>query len=410
MAVSSKGRSPFSPGAPVPADLFVGRAEQIRQIVDRGVKQVAAGKPMAFFVEGEYGIGKSSIAHFVRWLAARDYGIFGIYAPLGSASELKDVGEIVLQRTIHAGYLDPTKWESLKDKLAKYVGQQQLSLAGFGLNLNLAALKADAPQIATHLGLLSFLGDVLERLSKTGQQAKGIMLVLDEINGLAATREFSLFLKSLWDANAADPERQLPLLLMLCGTPERKLEMIQQHEPVGRIFDLVRIEPLSGEEMGAFFRKAFDSVHMTVDDDAMGELKDFSAGFPRIMHLVGDACYWLDTDGRISKDDALNGVIQAAEELGRKFVDAKVYDALQSKDYHNILRKIGQLNPVTTVFTREQVLGGLSESERGKFDNFLTKMKSLNVIRGGAVRGEYEFTMRMVRLYIWLRSRRPEQH
>jgi hypothetical protein len=102
-------------------------------------------------------------------------------------------------------------------------------------------------------------------------------------------------------------------------------------------------------------------------------------------------------------------VIRAAEELGRKFVDTKVYDALQSKDYRNILRKIGQLNPTTTVFTREQAQAGLSDSERRKFDNFLNKMKGLGVIKGGAVRGEYEFTMRMVRLYIWLRSKRPER-
>lgn len=406
--VPSKGRSPFSPGAPVIPELFVGRTEQIEQIVDRGIKQVIAGKPMAFFIEGEYGIGKSSVANLIRWVAAREYGIFGIYAPLGSASDLKDVAEIILQQTIRAGYLDQTRWESLRDKLAKYVGQQQLSLVGFGLNLNFDALKTDAPQIATHLGLLDFLGDVLARLSSASQQAKGIMLVLDEINGLAATREFSLFLKSLWEANAADPERQLPLLLMLCGTAERKLEMIQQHEPVGRIFDLVRIEPLSAEEMEAFFRKAFGSVQMTVDQGAMEELKHFSAGFPRLMHLIGDACYWVDTDGVITEDEAVTGVIGAAEELGRKFVDAKVYDALQSKDYHNILRKIGQLSPSTTTFTRGQALAGLSDPEKQKFDNFLTKMKNLHVIRGAGVRGEYEFTNRMVRLYIWLRSRRKQ--
>jgi hypothetical protein len=161
--------------------------------------------------------------------------------------------------------------------------------------------------------------------------------------------------------------------------------------------------------MAAFFHKAFESVQMAVDDDALKVLKRYSAGFPRIMHLVGDTCYWLDRDGRISIDDARDGVIGAAEELGRKFVDAQVYDALQSRDYRSTLRKIGKLPPATMTFTREQALAGLSESERRKFDNFLTKMKHLKVIRSGAVRSEYEFTMRMVRLYIWLRSRAPEQ-
>lgn len=408
MAGLTKNMSPFSPNKPVQAELFVGRRNQIKRIVERGVVQVAAGKPMAFFVEGEYGIGKSSIANLVRWLAERDFGLFGVYAPLGGAKDLRDVAEIILQRVIRAGYFDPTKWEALKNKLAKYVGDQQVSLFGFDLNLNLAALKSDAPQIATHFGLLTFLSDVLARLRSANANTKGVMLVLDEINGIAGNPDFAMFLKSLWDANVAEPNRQLPLMLVLCGTKERRFEMMDKHEPVERIFDLVQINPLEKAEMEDFFKKAFGGGQMTVDPDALEFMARYSAGFPRIMHLVGDAAYWLDTDGRVSLDDATAAVMAAAEELGRKFVDAKVYDALQSTDYQAILRKIGQLSHDATVFDRKAVLAGLTESQRGKFDNFLTKMKQLNVIRQGTVRGEYEFTMRMVRLYIWLRSLPPK--
>jgi hypothetical protein len=46
-------------------------------------------------------------------------------------------------------------------------------------------------------------------------------------------------------------------------------------------------------------------------------------------------------------------------------------------------------------------------AERGKFDNFLQKMKGLKVIRSGESKGEWVFNLRMVRLYIWLQS--PEK-
>jgi DNA-binding NtrC family response regulator len=78
MARAPKGRSPFYPGQPVPGELFVGRAAQIEHIMTRGVGQVAAGKPVAIFVQGEYGIGKSSVAGFVQWLAEREHGFHGI--------------------------------------------------------------------------------------------------------------------------------------------------------------------------------------------------------------------------------------------------------------------------------------------------------------------------------------------
>ena len=53
-------------------------------------------------------------------------------------------------------------------------------------------------------------------------------------------------------------------------------------------------------------------------------------------------------------------------------------------------------------FSRADVASGLTPSEKRKFDNFLQRMKRLQVIRSGDVAGEYVFNVRMVRLYIWL--------
>ncbi len=70
-----KGKSPFYPGQPVPVELFVGRSDQIKRIMIRGVKQVASGKPVAMYIQGEYGIGKSSIGGFTQWLAEKNDGL-----------------------------------------------------------------------------------------------------------------------------------------------------------------------------------------------------------------------------------------------------------------------------------------------------------------------------------------------
>jgi len=58
------------------------------------------------------------------------------------------------------------------------------------------------------------------------------------------------------------------------------------------------------------------------------------------------------------------------------------------------------------------VASGLTETEKKKFNNFLQKMKRLQVLRSGDVQGEYIFNVRMVRLYIWLQSsaRKPSTH
>lgn len=401
MADISKGKSPFYPGQPVPVEFFTGRTAQIERIITRGVSQVANGKPVAMFIQGEYGIGKSSIAGFTQWIAEKDYGLHSVYAPLGGAQNIEDVGAAVLAAVVRSGVFDPNKSERLRNWLAKYIGKQEL----YGFTLNLEALRNDGPTLATPFGILGFFSEVRERLKESG--IRGVFLVLDEINGIASESQFAHFIKGLVDTNAMS-RSPLPLFLMVCGVEDRRREMIQKHQPVDRIFDIVEINPMSPQEMAEFFTKAFSSVQITIDSAAMETMIHYSAGFPKIMHLVGDAAYWTDKDGTIDRMDALSAVLNAAEEVGKKYVDQQVYKELRSDDYRSILAKIAKMGPDVMTFTKTQVASDLTTSEARKFNNFLQRMKRLNVIRSGNTKGEYLFNLRMVRLYIWLDSIRKE--
>ncbi|MGH7495476.1 MAG: hypothetical protein ACREOO_24215 [bacterium] len=191
---------------------------------------------------------------------------------------------------------------------------------------------------------------------------------------------------------------------MLCGVEERRREMIRHHQPVERIFDIVEILPMSSDEMKDFFEKAFKSVNIRVEAEAMPMLTKYSAGFPKIMHLVGDAAFWLDQDNIISEDDALQAVITAAMEVGKKYVDQQIYKTLRSADYRSILDKLAATAGDSMSFMKAEIEAELTETQRKKLNNFLQKMKKLQVIRAGDVRGEYVFNQRMVRLYIGLQS------
>ncbi len=392
----SKGRSPFFPGQPVPFELFAGRTEQIKHILERGVGQVANGKPITMFVQGEYGIGKSSIAGFVQHFAELAFGLHSIYAPLSGAVTLDEVGSTILEATLRSGALNPTRSEKIRQWLSTYIGEQTL----FGFTIHAEKLKNDAPSITK--GLLPFFHEIMKRLSDTG--VKGIFLVLDEINGITRSPDFAHFIKGIVDTNAMSKDRPVPLLLMLCGVEERRREMIRNHQPIDRIFDVIEIKVMSQSEMEEFFNKAFNSVQMLVKREAMQLMIEHSAGFPKIMHLIGDAAYWLDQDGIIDRNDAVNAIIQAADEVGKKYVDQQIYRALRSKVYHSILRKIALLKPESMSFMKKDIESNLSSQEKSKFHNFLQKMKNLKVLRSGDVKGEYIFNSRMVQLYIWLQS------
>lgn len=398
-----KLETPFLPDHPVPFDLFVGRADPLRRILERGARRVVGGVPTACFIEGEYGIGKSSVALYAQWQAYREYGLVPVIARLGGAKTLDQVGEAILRAVVERYFNSPSgAWEKTKDILTRYVGEQQL----FGLTLRFDALREDAPKLANPFGLLGFLKQIHQRLREADPKVRGITLVLDELNGIAADLDFAHFLKGFWESNSpVDPKAPaLPLLLILCGVPERRGDLIRNHQPVERIFDVVPIEPMLQGEVHDFYTKTFERVKMTVDDTAHYLLWVFTQGYPKIMHLLGDVVYRTDQDQVVDVDDVVEAARETAEEVGRRYVDQQVYAALRSPDYQRILRKLGALSTTELHFESAQLAAKLGDSEKRKLNNFLQKMKRLGVIASGETRGSYRFTSVMTRLYLYLSS------
>jgi len=396
-----KGKSPFYPGQPVPTDLFVGRNEQIVHVMERGATQVQVGKPATCFVQGEYGIGKSSLAVFLQQAAEAKYRLHPVYALLGGGDDLQDIAVSIVQATIRSGAFNPNRSEKIKNWLAKYIGKQSLA----GVSFNMDALKQDAPSVATPFGLLDFLMSTLDKIRDTG--VSGLFVVLDEINGITKDPKFAHFIKALVDTNAMAPE-PLPLLLMICGAEARRRDMIDNHPPIDRIFDVVDLPVMSTSETVEFFKGAFESVKTSATPEALQKLAFYSAGLPKIMHIMGDEAFWASSDDVIDEGDVMKAVVRAADDVGKKFVDQQVYAALRSPDYRSILKKIAAHEPLAMSFKKSEVVGTLTEGETRKFNNFLQKMKHLNVLRSDPSQGEYIFNARMVRVYIWLESERGD--
>ena len=139
---------------------------------------------------------------------------------------------------------------------------------------------------------------------------------------------------------------------------------------------------------------------MVVEDEGMNYLTRYSSGFPKIMHLIGDTAYWLDTDNKIDEQEALRAIVISTDEVGKKYVDQQVFSAIKSSDYRSILKRIANVDINSMSFKRSDIAADLSDTEKRKLDNFLQRMKKLKVIRQGDSVGEWVFNNRMVNLYI----------
>jgi len=393
-----KDYTPFTPGQPVPVDFFVGRLAEIAHLKEK-VAAAASGRLQVAFLSGERGIGKSSLVSFMRFIVERDHKVLGLHTFLGGVASLEEMARRVFDRLLKESI--GKGWE---DRIKQFFGNHIQQVGLFGVSVEFSAPEKDLRRMVNDFA--PALRNLMQRLEG---QKEAVLIVLDDINGLASSPEFANWLKSLVDEIATSRE-PLPLCLILVGLEERRQSLISLQPSLARIFDLVEIKTWSLEETREFFRNTFSKVNVSVDEEGLSILSRFAGGLPVLAHEIGEAAFALDTDGHIDRRDALQGVVAAAEIVGRKHLKPQVFQAIRSVRYRAILRDIAT-EPFEIHFNRSELRVRLATDEQKVLDNFLARMKQLEVIRsdpdGGP--GAYRFGNQLHYLYFWLEAERARE-
>jgi hypothetical protein len=396
--MKDKSYSPFTPGNPVPVELFVGRADQIQELL-RYIVQISSGRQESVFLLGERGIGKSSLASFLRHFVATGNNVLGIHTFLGGVTTLEEMVHHIFEQLLREA-----KGQTWYKNIAKFFGSHVKGLGLFGVSVSFSPPEKDLKELVTKFP--EALKNLVHEIKK---EKSGLLIILDDINGLAEKAEFANWYKSYAD-EVATHFKDFPVLVMLIGLPEKR-DILAKHQPsLLRIFRIVTIEKLSDDDVRKFFQDAFSSVGIEVNATAMKTMVRYSSGLPLLMHEIGDAVFWRDTDGKITEVDSSNGVVTASEKVGQKYLEPKVYRAIRSENYKSILRKLG--DPFfSREFMKKEVEEKLNSSERRVFHNFLRRMRDLGVIESdleGGV-GAYKFVNELYPIYIWMESLRAQK-
>ncbi len=362
------------------------------------VSAAQQGHLQTAFLTGERGIGKTSLAYFVRVLAETRHSMVGVHTFLGGVSSLEEMARRVFDRLVKDSLNRP--WhERLKELLGAHVRQVGL----FGITVGFDASREDLSRIVH-----DFAPVLRGLLKQVSDQNSAILLILDDINGIARSAAFANWLKSLTDeiATSRDP---LPACILLVGLGECRTELVAAQPSLARVFDIIEITPWSLDEAREFFTNAFASVGVRVEDDALDTLAQYCGGLPVLAHEIGDAAFNIDDDGTIAPEDASRAVLEAADVVGRKHLEPQLFQAITSRRYRSILTKLAR-SPIQLEFQRQEALRRLSAEEAKVFDNFLQRMRSLGAIVKLPERGAYRFTNRLHYLYFWMTADRARGH
>ena len=390
--------SPFRPGRPAPIELFVGRSAEIKRLRAL-VRRSARGTLGVGFVTGERGIGKSSLAALVRHLAEHDSDAVGCHVYLGGVDEVPEMLRRTFHRLVNESIDKP--WHR---QLTSFLGNRIEKAGLFGLTLDLKLTRNDLETLAR-----DFVPAIRNLLKSLPEPKRTILLVLDDINGLAKSEAFAHWLKSSVDEFATSASEG-GLCILVVGLEERRRELLAGQPSLDRVFDIVDIAPWSDEEVAEFFRQTFQRGGASVADRDLNVMARFTGGLPVLAHEIGDAVWRSARDPDIKSKEVAEGILVAAEVIGSKLLEPGVFHALRSERYRSILRQI-TLRPVEDWarrrFRRAEILARLEGDDARALDNFLQRMKKLGAIESDPeVRGGYRFPNRLHALYFALESNR----
>lgn len=390
----TKEYSPFTPGVPVPPEFFIGRNEELRQIISRMNRATKLQMIERLFVMGERGIGKSSLCQMAMRAVEHECKALGLYVYLGGVTTLEEMAKRIFEKLLQSSIDKP--WY---DKIRQYLGDHIKQVGLLGITLEFKATERELSQTVNDFAPV--LRNLMKELSS---ERAGIMLVLDDLNGLVSLERFANWLKSLVDELATGSQR-IPIVLILVGLPERRRQLLEKQPSLDRVFDLINIQRFSEDETKDFYRNAFGSVNITIDEEALNTIWRFSGGFPVFMHELGDGAFYFDNDNHIDVRDAMDGIMRGTRIIGEKYIEPKVLAAIRSDKYKAILNRIAE-RPIGHHFTRRDIASELSVSEVKVFDNFLKRMRELGAIHVDKTQQppQYRFATQSYHLYFFMEA------
>ncbi|MBR5503799.1 MAG: ATP-binding protein [Methanobrevibacter sp.] len=323
-------QSPFYPGMPANPNCFIGRVNTLNHII-RYFGNVFEGRSQHFFLTGKRRMGKTSIIEFVETYMVSK-GVVSVYVSNKGNDSVETLCRLVIETLLTKLTLENT---GLQEKLKTFFKDYVESIEFKGTKLS---FKED------DFLSLSFKEDFISHLisifNEFGEGKKAFFIIVDDINGLSDSKEFAQWYKRTADTLAVSYRGQLPVYFLLAGYPEKFYSILQQEPSFGSIFAYEEIERLSDNEVHHFFLRLFDFMDIKIDDDALLHMVLFSMGQPLMMQQIGDSIFWdCSRAKRISKEDAINGIVKASNQLEIKQIK-DILDIIYNENFHLIIESL----------------------------------------------------------------------
>lgn len=388
-----KKYNPFRPNSMVTPGMFCGRFNELERI-ERSLFQTKNGNPSHFLIEGERGIGKSSLFLYVDYLAT------GVIP--GSSSETFNFVVVSIELRTDCDYYDLIRiiGSGLRQALSDQETIKKLAVKAWDFLSNWEILGVQYHKVKERLEpheLLDNLTEILvEILVDASTEVDGILILIDEADKPDEAANLGELVKLLTERLTR--RRCERVCLGLAGLPNIIPKLRHSHESAPRVFTALTLEPLEPEERVEVIRRGLKEAkekngHETkITPEAEEMISHLSEGYP---HFIQEFAYWAfdhDEDGVIDAKDVLESAYlkenSALQQLGQKYFRDLYFDRISSDDYRQVLNVMADHSDGWV--SRAEILKtpGIKEST---VNNALAALKKKNIIiPSDRHRGEYK--------------------
>jgi Cdc6-like AAA superfamily ATPase len=256
----------FTPASPVrEADLFAGRRDQIRKVVD-AINQ--PGQHAIIF--GERGVGKTSLSNIL-------------------ATKLRSEGAAILAPKVTCESSD--NYISLWKKVLSEIDLiKKKSVVGFQLSVF-----EETKTAAEVVGEDPTPDDIRRLLTLVGGD-KLVYIVIDEFDQVvdAVTR------RALANTIKAFSDHTVPTTIIVVGVSDSVDDLIEQHESIERCLVQIQMPRMSQDESAQILTAGGKKLGIVFSPEAIRQVVGLSQGFPHYTHLLAlhsvRACIDLDDE------------------------------------------------------------------------------------------------------------------
>ncbi|MCJ2095502.1 AAA family ATPase [Methylobacterium sp. J-072] len=375
----------FTPGAPInEKDLFAGRIEQVRQILD-SVNQ--RGYHVVLY--GERGVGKTSLSNVL--------------------SSFLGGGQLLFSRTNCDASDDYTSlW---KKAFSEVIYTSRRQKAGFvGGDIEEAQKLVDTlPEKLTP--------DIVRRLLSQLATSLTVVAIFDEFDRLKDPTIVQL----MADTIKVLSDYSVPATVLIIGVADSVDDLIHEHHSIERALVQIPMPRMSDQEVTEIINRGLGRLGMSITNTALAEIVDLSQGLPYIAHLLGLNCA-RSAIGResleIGGNDGGAGIDKALDQWQHS-IKSSYYEATKSPQPGHIYKEVVLACSLAEVddlryFTAASVRKPLRLITGKDYDipNFARHLKELSEAgRGGILQrtGEkrrirYRMVSPMLRPYIVMRA------